>query len=539
MMDSKGESQMSNNNSSNNDFPDWDEALREYETTTDAGAIGAFETRLRGARYLAAVSVAQTAVSALTPEGAERRAESLRVERVVASMPGCGSALTFFTSVAEMEKLGNIAGQGCSEVTFQQLYDETICAKDKIGAVINPGGRSITLSRYDLNRLADLASGAGQDVKARERVYHVQTADAWHPELQSAFAGALSRCPRVQEAYIVSSNVAWRCDEQELSFAIDFDGRGDELYPYLAEVVAPHLDGAGYRFEKLSPQSLQKLRSTARPVYVREDIAKSAGVEVRDMRQHTPFADWDSDVTRLRDVVGGADGAAAAVAMAAFETKLYASCYHVPLDNKREPMAINHKSLGMHLPIFTDRREMLKVFGRGVHVEVHPLPAIYAMLLRRDRYSGAAINIKGNCMAVAREWMGAIDRRMSGMELKRETDGFCRIMAPQSVPPGLAGDLEKALASHPGVRAVFYLSAQTTAAVKLPLAAIVCGGREDAALHALAEAMRRSHGDEKFLMAKANAELLRIAGSLALPLYARGGSGVPPQAEIIFGGNFL
>jgi hypothetical protein len=259
----------------------------------------------------------------------------------------------------------------------------------------------------------------------------------------------------------------------------------------------------------------------------------------RQHRAHPPFADWDSFVTRLRAVVGGEDGGAAAVAMAAFEAKLHASGYHVPLGSDLMPMAIDHKELGTHMPIFTDRHEMLKVFRPGVRAQVHPLPAIYAMLLRWERYSGAVINIKGNCMAIAREWMGEIDRRISGLALRRARDGLCRITAPQSVPPGLAGDLEAALAHYPGVYAVFYLSAQTTAAVKLPLAAIVCGGYEDAALSAIAEAMRRSHGGEKFLMAKANAELLRIAGSLAAPVYARAGAAAALQAEIICGGISL
>ncbi|MDR2356743.1 MAG: SseB family protein [Oscillospiraceae bacterium] len=500
------------------DFPDWDEALRKYRAASEPAAIEAFETRLRDARYLAAVNVTQTIVSVPTPEGSAPRAAAIHIERVVASLPGCGHCLTFFTSPDELEKMGKLSGHGYSEVSFQQLYDETFYAKDKIGAIINSGGLPLVLSRYDLNRLADTAR-AGQGIKARELVYHTQTADAWNPELELAFTDALSRRPEAREAYIISANVAWRDDEQELSFAIDFDGDGNELYPYLAEAVRPHTDGAKFRFEKLVHESLQKLRATAQPVYLRADIIETGGAVRRRSRL---FEDWDSEVEKFRVNLHGSNVPAIS---AAFEAKMYVSDYHVPFDTRHKPMLINHSTLGAHLPIFTSRREMLKMFKPGVHVEAHPFQVVHAMLLRYERYNGVVVNIKGNYLTVTRERAGVISSWMSGMSLERSKYGLRRITAPQGVPSGLADDLENALTQYPSVQAVFYLAAQTDDTAWAPLAAVVCAGREDAALSAIMGAMRRNHGGGgKFLIAKADAALLRIANALTRPLYARGGA---------------
>jgi hypothetical protein len=190
-----------------NDFQDWNEVLAEYQTTDDPNLRTAFEIRLCAGRFLAATEETQIAVRDSARGETPVPTGQIFAERMVARFSDAGRYLIFFTSAAELGKAG---GRGYNAASFQELYDEVIDDKSKAGTVINPGGQMLVLTRYELNRLMDVARDAGQNMMAREMSYHFQTAYAWPPELQRVFAEALSRRPEAREAHMMSRNAAWR-----------------------------------------------------------------------------------------------------------------------------------------------------------------------------------------------------------------------------------------------------------------------------------------------------------------------------------------
>jgi hypothetical protein len=392
-----------------NDFPDWEEALREYQTTEDDAARMAFESRLRAGRFLAAMDTAEIAVSDPAEDGRATPTGHTVVERMVADALDGGRYLVFFTSLAELEKK---PGYGCVEVSFQELYDEVINDKTKAGAVVNPAGQMLALKRMELNWLMDVARDAGQEgFAARELAHSVQLAHAWPPELQQAFARALSRRPEVREAYMAAKNVAWREDEPELLFMIGFDGDETDLYPYLTEILEPLLGGVQFKFERVAPALLQIIRTAVLPVYLRPDVSEKWEAVNSGRLPFPLFENWDAEVRAFR---ANFDGTEDREITAAFESKLCAAHFYMPLDAKKNPKAVDYPEIGPLLPVFTDWSKLAEIFKPGIRVMLWPFAAIYAVVARYTLFGGVVINPGNNNLIIARRQLDRIHRRTAG-----------------------------------------------------------------------------------------------------------------------------
>jgi hypothetical protein len=390
-----------------NDFPDWNESLAKYHTTNDSVAQTIFEIRLRAGRFLAAANEVQIAVGDPALGETPIPTDQVFAERMVVKLSDGGRYLAFFTTAAELEKAG---GCGFHEVSFQELYDEVIDDKSKAGAVVNPTGQMLVLTRHELNRLMDEAADAGQNMTARELSYSFQSAYAWPPELQRAFAGALSRRSEVREAHMLARNVAWREDRPELLFLISFDGDSADLYPYLTEILAPYLSGVKFRFDRIPPDRLKQTRAVAPPVYLRPDISEKWEIVNSGKLPFPMFEDWDEEVRIFRTNLSGAEDLRVT---ATFESKMYVSYYYVPLDTRKNPKYTTHPELGKLLPVFTDWNELGKFFKPGARVMLCPYAGLYAMLEHNTQYSGIVINQGGDNLITTREHAANIHDRMN------------------------------------------------------------------------------------------------------------------------------
>jgi hypothetical protein len=526
------ESEVNHNMSNINSFPDWDAALAEYQTADDPAARTAFEIRLRAGRFLAAGHRVKTAMDDPAPISKERTAaDKVNYERMIANGANGDRYLTFFTSLAELERIKDYE---YTEVSFQELYDESLAYETTKGAVINPGGQVLALTRRNLNRLMDVARDAGQErFAARELSYGAQAANAWPPELQRAFADALSRRPEAREAYIEARNVEWREDSPELIFKIDFSGDGADLYAYLTEILKPRLDGVNFKFEKIKGKALRLAQATMPPVYFRPDISKLFAMVNAGKPPYPLFEHWDKETQAVRVNFFGARNTRET---AEFESKIYTSHYYMPLNPNRKPKAVIYQEIAAApvIPVFTNWDELGKMIKSGARVDVLPFPAIHKTVMTDARLGGVVINPMGKNLYIPRELMDKIHQRATGVLSGDVNMQERHFSAPKKTPPGLAGNLAQCLRENPDVYAVYYLTAEMGNAPHMPFLGVDFTGPEHLVFPLIEDAMRRStNGKMTFTVAKADQNFLNVADALTQPIYVRDGERKQPASQII------
>jgi hypothetical protein len=495
-------------------FPDWNEALREYRTTEAPAVRASFEARLRDAFFV---------VGFLMPQA---DSDGMGVGRMIAATNN-GNMLIYFTSEERIPESDNTAELSATVFTFQELYEEMLRDKSMAGVVINPNREGNTknaliLTRREVNRIADLARDAGQDMEAREMSYSIQTGNAWPPELQQALAEALSGRIEAREAYIIVQNVLWREYAPEFLFLLDIESDGtDELFGFLSEIVKPHLGDTYFRFEKLTEDYLQKIRALAPPVYLRPDVSDKAETVNSGVLPFNLFKGWDAKVTSYQASLKGVKKPRV---RAEFESKLYASHLYVPLDADNNPKIKFNVQYGPLLLAFTDWKALAKCFKPGLRVAVWPFPAVYAAITRYTKVSGMHINSGegARSLFLPREYLDHITHVMTGQRAVYMPQEH-RITPAKSVPQGLADELSVALRQYAGVRAVYFMEASDGGKSPVPLLIVDMDGSENIIFPVVAGAARRVlKSAATFALKKADAKLLKTARAAGPPLYARG-----------------
>jgi hypothetical protein len=299
------------------------------------------------------------------------------------------------------------------------------------------------------------------------------------------------------------------------------------LYAYLTEILEPLLRGVKFTFEQIQRKSRRSVYTSVPPVYLRPDVS-SKWESVNSGELPFPlFERWDVEIQAFRAHLNEAEVSETAASdfTAAFESKIYAAHYYVPLDTEKNPKVIDHLELGALLPVFTDWSELAKLFKPGARVTVWPFSAVYAAIARYTEFSGVVINPGGRNLVASRRQLDRIFCRATGRNgVYSRLAQMKDITAAEQIPRDLAANLAESLRRRPEVRAVYYLSVKTDDMPPVPLLAVDCACPEHLAFPAVESAMRKSTASSLlFSITKADAGLLKRAGALTQPVYIRDG----------------
>jgi hypothetical protein len=316
---------------------------------------------------------------------------------------------------------------------FSDLYDEVIADRNLAGMMINLAGNMLVLTRRELNRIMDEAKDAGQEgFAAREFEYNYHLADMVTPGERRVFMEALSCRPGAREGYILDSNIAWREEEADLrtTFTVGFDGgetEAEELRTALDRAMKPVMGGRGYRIETSGDGALQTARSLADPVYVRDDL-KGELDEINAARPRE-FEGWDEAAMAFYINLNSAKDMKV---VEAFEDRLCGAGFHVPLDGNGQPWCVQDPRLGALMPVFSTRREMLKMFKPGAKSAFWSFLAVALALARYGQLNGLCVNMCGIHLTVTRRRLGAIIARNGGQPGDRVGPRRTRIAKKQN-----------------------------------------------------------------------------------------------------------
>jgi hypothetical protein len=242
------------------------------------------------------------------------------------------------------------------------------------------------------------------------------------------------------------------------------------------------------------------------------------------------FPDWDEATTAF---YANLDGEKDPKITEAFEDRLYASGFHVPLDADGRPRCANDPKLGVLMTVYSTRSEMLKAHKPGSRSEFWPLPTIAMALEHYNKLAGLCVNLHGVRLLVMRWQLDKITTRIGGSSGSginpRKT--HTTVEKPLFPPPyGLGPVVAYALRGGYDVRSVYYMSSSIDdGKTSVPFIAADFDGPTEPVYAAIAGAFTQVVGnDAKVIVAKAGGEDLDLARALGRLLYSRAGDYVCP-----------
>ena len=135
------------------------------------------------------------------------------------------------------------------------------------GIVINPFGKMIFLPRKQLQEIMNATTNMTVNHVVHEGKVILEKAKNVPSQLPAALIRGLARKPEVYEAYILSAREETDSAPHML-FLIDFDGDRKLLFPYVVEIIKPHMKkGATFELAKATYFTLHAAREKVEPVY--------------------------------------------------------------------------------------------------------------------------------------------------------------------------------------------------------------------------------------------------------------------------------
>jgi hypothetical protein len=408
------------------DFNDLGSELREYRGSGDVKTRTRFESRLRAGRFVTGVVLGQNTDG--TP----------RLKRQQAPMMSKAPQLKdrqYIMVYTSDDALYRPDGVPVEVLSFQEIYEDVVISDKNIeGIVINPTREKLLVSRDEMSRLMDQAVAAGQPhMKAKEAARMTWVANAWPREFEAALAETLRQMPNVREAYINETHIYWRPDERVYSVIIDFDGDDADVLPQVEAALKPHMtEKEKLRIYRANDNLLKNQRSTAYPVYAREDVRAALEGIHRELSRgfnspgQTLFDDWKNELRAYIDNPGDKD------LREAFEKKLYGSGLLTVLVQPINTMlgerpidqdVVDTEEHGRLLAAFTDIRELRLHVSANTGFAGVPFSMLRNSVKDKDHpINGLVINPEGERLVLLAE------------ELDR-MDGHAKPETPESPPP--------------------------------------------------------------------------------------------------------